>query len=81
MFACRDATSLMTEESEGALSGWRLVKYRVHLFICPGCRRYHRQLGETIAVVKEIPREGEPVPAEVEKRLVEAFRARKGGGG
>jgi hypothetical protein len=80
MFACRDATSLMTEESEGALSGWARVKYRLHVFICPGCRAYHRQLGETIAVVKEIPREGEPVASDVEERLVAAFRARKGGG-
>ena len=80
MFACRDATSLITEESEGALSGAARLKYRLHMVICVHCRAYRRQLGETLALVKELPGASEPVSSDVEERLVEAFRARKNPG-
>jgi hypothetical protein len=77
MFSCRDACNMVTDESEGALEGGRGFLYRLHMTICPYCKRFRRQLRETIAVAKEIPREGvEEPPAEVEERLAEAFRGR-----
>ena len=75
MFSCRDATNLITEETEGALSGGGRFKYRFHMSICPHCKAFRRQLGDAIALVKEIP--PEPVPREIEDRLVEAFRDRR----
>jgi hypothetical protein len=77
MFACRDATAMVTDESEGALSGGRGVWYRVHMAICPYCRTFRRQLRETVEIAREIPPEGETPPAEVEERLAEAFRGRR----
>jgi hypothetical protein len=77
MFACRDAVHLMTEEREGALTGWERVKYRAHMGICVYCKRYRRQLDETLARTKEIP--PEEVSAGVEEAAVAAFRARAGG--
>jgi hypothetical protein len=79
MFSCRDATNLVTEESEGALAGRGRFMYRLHMTICPYCKAFRRQLEETIAVAKEIPRENVAPGAEVEERLAEAFRARRRG--
>lgn len=79
MFSCRDATDLMTDESEGALSGGGRLKYRIHMIICAHCRAFRRQLRETVAVVKEIAREPEAPKPELEERVMEAFRARRGG--
>jgi hypothetical protein len=77
MFSCRDATDLMTEETEGTLSGGGRFKYRVHMTICPHCKAFRRQLREAVEVAKEIPREHDAPPTEVEERLAEAFRARR----
>jgi len=75
MFGCRDATLLLTEEREGALSGWVRTKYRAHLTICVYCRRYRRQFDEALALAKEVP--APEVPPRVEETAVAAFRARK----
>jgi len=78
MFACRDATELMTEEGEGALSGWVRLRYRFHMAICPHCKACRHQMDQALSIAKEIP--AEPVPETVEDRAVAAFReARKGG--
>jgi len=74
MFACRDATELMTEEREGALSGWVRVQFRFHMLICPHCKVCRRQLDEALAVARELP--PEEVPPEVEEKAVAAFRTR-----
>jgi hypothetical protein len=73
MFSCRDATELMTEEHEGALSGWVRARYRFHVTICPHCRACRRQMDQALSIAKEIP--AEPVPETVEERAVAAFRA------
>jgi hypothetical protein len=74
MFSCRDATSLMTDEREGHLSGGARFKYRVHMLICGHCRAFRRQLEETIGIVKDLPRP--ELPRETEDELAAAFRAR-----
>ena len=75
MFACRDAMELMTEADEGALRGWKRVKYRFHMSICPHCRACRRQLDEAVSLAKEIP--AEPAPPAVTDRALEALRARR----
>jgi hypothetical protein len=77
MISCRQATASMTEDREGTLVGSRRTWFRAHMLICVHCRRYRRQLEATIAAAKELPRE--VVPAEVEDRLVAAFRAKNPG--
>ncbi len=74
MFSCRDATSLMTDEREGRLSGGVRFKYRFHMMICGHCRAFRRQLDQTIAIVKGLPRA--EIPSETEDKVVGAFRAR-----
>jgi hypothetical protein len=77
MFSCRDATNLMTDESEGKLAG--SFKYRFHMAICAHCRAFQRQLRAAIALAKSIPREHEAPAPEVEDRLAAAFRAARKG--
>jgi hypothetical protein len=74
MFSCRDATSLMSDEREGHLSGGARLKYRFHMLICAHCRAFRRQLDMTVAIVKSLPRV-EISPA-AEDELVAAFRTR-----
>jgi hypothetical protein len=75
MFACRDAVHLMTDEREGALSGWERIKYRAHMTVCVYCKRYRRQLEEAMDLTKDIP--PEEVSTGVEESAMAAFRARK----
>lgn len=74
MFSCRDATRLMTEDGEAALRGGRRMQYRVHMLLCAYCRRCRRQLGDAIALSKEIP--AEEVSPRIEEDALAAFRAR-----
>lgn len=74
MFACRDVHALMTEEQEGALSGWVRARYRFHLAICPHCKVYKRQMDATIVLAQGIA--AEPVPETTEESALAAFRAR-----
>jgi hypothetical protein len=79
MFSCRDTTSLMTDERDGALSGRDRFWYRTHMVICGHCRAFRRQLHDAIELAGEIPREKDAPPPELEERLVQAFRGRKNG--
>jgi len=65
---------LMTDEKEGALSGWLGLKYRLHTSICYACRRCRRQYEESVKLAREIPRE--EVSSSVEEGALSAFRAR-----
>jgi hypothetical protein len=77
LFACRDAQELVTEEQEGALSGWVRARYRFHMAICPHCKACKRQMDATMVLAKQIP--VEPVPETTEERALAAFRARSAG--
>ena len=74
MFTCRDATGHMTDEREGALSGWLRAQYRLHMTLCSHCRAFRRQLDETVSLAREIPRDD--VPENVMNAAVAAFRER-----
>jgi hypothetical protein len=75
MFTCRDATEHMTDEREGALSGWRAVQYRLHMTICPYCRACRRQLDQAVSLAREIV--ADPAPEKVIDAALAAFRLRR----
>jgi hypothetical protein len=75
MFTCREASEHMTDEREGALSGWERLTYRVHMTICPYCRTCRRQLDAVVALARQIP--GDEAPEAVVDAAVAAFRARQ----
>lgn len=74
MFTCRDATSLLTEETERSLRGWLRAKMRFHLAICSHCGAYRRQMNEAIGLAKET--RGSEVSSAVEDSAIAAFRRR-----
>ncbi len=72
---CRDVVDLTTEESEGALKGWKRLSYRFHLAICPACQAHHQQLETTRETLKALPKEAPSDDAR--EQALAAFRDRK----
>lgn len=72
---CRDVVELTTEESEGALRGWKRLSYRFHMVICPYCRAHHEQVETTVATLKALPKEAPSDDAR--EQALAAFRDRK----
>ena len=44
MLSCREATRLLSQRQERALTTIENVKLRLHLIVCVACRRFARQL-------------------------------------
>jgi hypothetical protein len=61
---CRDAMGLLTEASEGKLSGAQKTSHALHMLICVRCKRYRAQLGTTVEVLRAMPRPQEEPKAE-----------------
>jgi len=70
---CRQVVELMTDYLEGALSPVERARFEEHIAGCDGCRAYLQQLRTTRRVLGRLA--DEPVPAEVERDLLEAFRS------
>jgi anti-sigma factor RsiW len=69
---CRDVVELMTDYLEGALSAFDRGRFEEHISGCDGCRAYLEQLRVTRRVLGRLA--DEPVPAQLERELLEAFR-------
>ena len=67
---CKDVTELATDHMEGALPLRQAMAMRLHLALCSFCRRYFRQLGQTVGLLHAMP-----VPAP-EPGLEEAILSR-----
>jgi anti-sigma factor RsiW len=70
---CRQVVELMTDYIEGALSVRDRARFEDHIAGCDGCRAYLAQLQTTRQVLGRLA--DEPVPASVERDLLEAFRS------
>ncbi|MCF8152019.1 MAG: zf-HC2 domain-containing protein [Burkholderiaceae bacterium] len=44
MLSCRQATELMSQEQDRALSFSERIGLRLHVWICAGCNSYRRQM-------------------------------------
>jgi anti-sigma factor RsiW len=69
---CRQVVELMTEYLEGNLPAGDRTRFEEHIAGCDGCRAYLAQLQTTREMVGRIA--NEPMPASVERELIEAFR-------
>jgi hypothetical protein len=74
--ACREMVRLVTEYLEGALSLEDRTRFEQHLVFCKGCTAYVRQMREMLRIAGRI--EAAALPHDVQRDLVEAFRAWKG---
>jgi anti-sigma factor RsiW len=70
---CRQVVELMTDYLEGVLSPVERARFEEHIAGCDGCRAYLQQLRTTRRVLGRLA--DEPVPAAVERELLEAFRS------
>jgi anti-sigma factor RsiW len=70
--ACQDIVELVTAYLDHALDPADRERFEEHLAFCDGCSTYLEQMRATIAASGRL----EPVtlPAELEERLLEAFR-------
>ena len=70
---CRQVVELMTDYLEGALSAIDRARFEEHIAGCDGCTAYLAQLRIARKITGRLA--DEPVPALVEKELLEAFRS------
>jgi anti-sigma factor RsiW len=62
----------VTDYLDGALSASSWLGTRVHLFICPSCRRYFDQMRKTIRLLADVP--PPPPPEGVADKVIAAVR-------
>ena len=72
MLSCQDITEIVTDYVEGRMSFGTRVKFHFHLGMCTHCRRYLRQMRQTIQMSASLPRE--PAPQAVRDELMRRFR-------
>jgi anti-sigma factor RsiW len=70
---CRQVVELMTDYLEGALSAIDRARFEEHIAGCDGCTAYLSQLRIARRIMGKLA--DEPVPAAVERELLEAFRS------
>jgi len=68
---CREIVELVTAYLEDALSAADRERFEEHLVFCDGCGNYLEQMQETVRLAGRVTEE---IPAELEARLLEAFR-------
>jgi anti-sigma factor RsiW len=73
--ACREIVELVTAYLDDALTPADRERFEEHLVFCDGCDMYLEQMRATILATGRLT--PEPLPAELEERLLEAFRGWK----
>jgi anti-sigma factor RsiW len=69
---CQELSEIVTDYLEGAMPASDRARFDHHLALCPECRRYVEQMRQTVAALGRVP--DEPIPAEIEAKLLERFR-------
>jgi anti-sigma factor RsiW len=70
--ACREIVELVTAYLDDALAPADRERFEEHLVFCDGCDTYLEQMRATIQATGQLT--PERLPAELEERLLEAFR-------
>jgi len=68
---CREIVELVTAYLEDALDAADRERFEEHLVFCDGCNNYLEQMQQTVRLAGQVREE---IPAELEARLLEAFR-------
>jgi predicted anti-sigma-YlaC factor YlaD len=72
VLACRELVDVVADYLDGALTTSELADFDAHLENCEPCRAYLDQLRQTTRLIGRVP--GEPLPADLERSLLEVFR-------
>jgi anti-sigma factor RsiW len=70
---CAEVVELVTDYLEGRLPDRERRRFDEHLTGCDGCTAYVEQMRTAIAVSGRVP--APDLPAELQERLLEAFRS------
>ncbi|MFL5949985.1 MAG: anti-sigma factor family protein [Gaiellaceae bacterium] len=68
---CKQIVELVTAYLEDALDSTDRERFEEHLVFCDGCGNYLEQMRQTVLVAGQVD---EQLPAELEERLLAAFR-------
>jgi anti-sigma factor RsiW len=69
---CEELSKLVTDYLEGALPVSERAAFDRHVSLCPECRRYLEQMRRVVTTLGRLP--PEPIPRELEAKLLERFR-------
>jgi anti-sigma factor RsiW len=69
---CKELVELVTDYLEDELSSADRDRFEQHLVLCDGCAWYLDQMRTTIGLTGSLAEES--IPAEVQERLLTAFR-------
>jgi anti-sigma factor RsiW len=72
---CQDLSQIVTDYLEGAMNAADRERFDAHLSVCPDCVRYVSQMRATVRTLGRVP--AEPIPPEIERKLLERFRSWK----
>jgi anti-sigma factor RsiW len=72
---CREIVELVTAYLEDALDATDRERFEEHLVFCDGCGNYLDQMRQTVSLSGRVT---VAMPAELEARLLEAFRGWQG---
>lgn len=67
---CRDVTEEASAYLDRGLPLPRRLGFRMHLAICVNCRRYMRQMRQTIAMLRALPPEASAGTEAMEARML-----------
>jgi hypothetical protein len=68
---CQQFTEVITDYLEGALTTREWIRFQIHLGLCIGCRRYLRQMKQSIHVLDKLP--DEAIPIEIHEEMLRKF--------
>ena len=72
MLSCKEITELVTDYFEGRLSFYDRLRFRFHAGMCRHCRKYVRQMKETVRDLGRLPQGA--IPPEAKEALMQGFR-------
>lgn len=72
MLSCQEVTEIVTDYLEGRLSLMDKVRFHLHVGMCVNCRRYLRQMRETVRGLGRLTNPS--IPDEVQDELMKRFR-------
>lgn len=77
---CREVVEMVTDYFEGALPPRKLAQVEEHLVLCDECLAYIEQMQATIVSLRYLRELRDRPSVEPPESVLEALRARRGGG-
>ncbi len=72
MPSCQELTELVTDYLEDEMSFGDRVRFKMHVAMCPPCKRYLNQMKVTVETLGSVP--APVIPPDVKDDLMAAFR-------